>query len=210
MEIKLKINDNKHKPLYKNSNFYHLKYHFLSKKNKKVRFSINQSIKMIAFIKIEEKKFLIKIRYHPKKKDFFDSLNCEQLIIESNVRSFPLEKLDNVTNGLLELNVSVKECDEFPAEKYDLQKVIKYKIENDVLDVYAPFNLKLNDMYKSIDNYKFNSQTRRWCFPADQFKQLENKAKQIGYSMELELCELATPKPKTIKAVFKKDNSKNI
>jgi hypothetical protein len=164
---------------------------------------------MIAYIKFESDKFLLKVRYHEKIKELLDSIKCEQRVIETNVRSFPIEKLDDVSNGLLALNVSVEECIDFPVDPYD-NKTIKYKMVDDVMDVYAHFSIKLIEMYKTIDGYKFNGETRRWNFPSNKLDEITVKAKELGYDCELEFFELPTPKEKALKAFMKKDNTKNL
>lgn len=58
---------------------------------------------MIAYVKFEGDKFLLKNKYHSKIKEFLDSIKCDQRIIETNVRLFPCSVLDEVTNGLLML-----------------------------------------------------------------------------------------------------------
>ena len=144
-----------------------------------------------------------------KKLIHYMSQSNVKTVIENNVRAFPLDKLDDVTNGLLNLNVSIHECLQFPDDSND-NRIIKYKVVNNKIDVYANYSVYLNKMYKTIDEYKFDSKTRRWNFPETKLDELREKAKQLNYSLELEENELPKPKEKTIKATMKKDVNKNL
>ena len=83
---------------------------------------------MIAYIKLESEQFLIKTRYHEKINSLYESIKCEQTIIGNNVRAFPLDKLDDVTNGLLNLNVRIHDCSQLPIDSSSNGRIFSFYI----------------------------------------------------------------------------------
>lgn len=169
---------------------------------------------MIAYIIREDLSFKINVGYHSKIVALMTNIQIIEQITKS-IRRYPIDKLDYVIEGLLNLGVNVKQVSMF--EKGSeieiltcLFSSIEYEGDEEPgrFEVHIDYRPNIITRFKAIHGRKFDFNRMHWTFLSDTFSEFENLITEMGHKLVLVDANHKFPpiKPRVFKAIIKRNN----